>query len=63
MCNSSALLSKIWLLASTMLIGYDESDIVETSNESRTDVSSMEVFCFAFYPRSTFINVIASKHC
>ena len=46
MCNSSALLSQIWSLASTMLIGYDDSDIVETSRESRTDVSSLKVFCF-----------------
>jgi len=62
MCNSSALLSQIWSFASTILIGYDELDIVETSSESRTDIIGLEVFCFPFYPRSTFITLIACKH-
>jgi hypothetical protein len=51
MCNPSALLSNILSLVSTILIGHDESDIVETSRKSRKDVSNLKVFCNAFYPR------------
>jgi hypothetical protein len=45
-----------------MLIGYDETDVVETSRESRSDISNLKVVCSAFYPHGTFINAIACKH-
>ena len=50
MCNSSALFSQIRSLASTILIGCGESDITETSRESRRDVSNLKVLCSDFYP-------------